>query len=73
MRNINTLVAVAEKNGFEFYGSFNEDGLQHDILTCLKGKFNGEVIDLYYNYRTGEVSQIAHSTQFNGQQAIFSF
>ena len=71
--NINTLTHTALKPGFENYGSFNEGELQHDILTCTKGKYSGEVIDLYYDYYTGEVSNIEYSTQFKGQLPTFKF
>jgi len=73
MANINDFIATAAKSGFESYGSFNEGDLQHDILTCTKGKYDGEVIDLYYNYHTGEVSNIEYSSQFKGQQPAFKF
>lgn len=71
MHTINAVIAAATKAGFNVYGSFNEDGQQHEILTCTKGKFNGEVIDIYYNWNSGEVSQVEHSTQFKGQEPLF--
>ena len=70
---IQTLLNSAHKFGFEQYGSFNEGELQHDILTCTKGKFDGEVIDIYYNYKNGLVNKIEYSTQFIGQEANFKF
>jgi hypothetical protein len=73
MKNVNQLIATAAKSGFEVYGSFNEGELQHEILTCTKGKFDGEVIDLYYDYNTGDVAKVEYSTQFKGQQPTFSF
>lgn len=68
----NQLFQLAEKAGFQFYGSFNE-GLQHDIMTCMKGKYDGEVIDIYYDYITGDVKNVEYSTQFNGQLPTFKF
>jgi len=73
MNNINQLLAVASKNGFNSYGSFNEGELQHDTLTCLKGRYNGEVIDIYYDYNTGSVTSVEYSTQFKGQESTFRF
>lgn len=73
MNNINTLVSMAAKSGFEPYGSFNEGEFQHDILTCTKGKYSGEVIDIYSDYQSGNVSKIEYSTQFKGQDPTFKF
>lgn len=73
MQNINQLISVASKSGFETYGSFREEDFQHEILTCIKGKYDGEVIDLYYDYHTGNVAKIEYSTQFKGQQPNFKF
>jgi len=75
MTTINQLIALATKNGFESYGSFNEGDSQHEILTCTKGKFSGEVIDLYYDYSSGNVVKVEYSTQFRLDQIspIFCF
>ena len=73
MNNINQLISIAAKAGFEQYGSFNEGEYQHDILTCRKGKYNGEVIDIYSDYQSGNVNRIEHSTQFKGQGPTFKF
>lgn len=71
-QQIQPLLNLAAKSGFEMYGSFNE-GLQHEILTCTKGKFSGEVIDIYWDYKTGLVHTVDYSTQFKGQSPIFTF
>lgn len=73
MQNINQLIQVANRNGFESYGNFNEGDVQHEILTCTKGKYSGEVIDIYYNFYSGSVSKVEISTQFKGQEPKFSF
>jgi len=73
MTNINQLIATAAKSGFEPYGSFNEGENQHDILTCIKGKYSGEVIDIYSDYQSGNVNKIEYSTQFKGQDPAFKF
>lgn len=49
-QNINSLIVQATKAGFDSYGSFNEGDYQHEILTCIKGKYSGEVVDIYYNF-----------------------
>ena len=74
MRNtgIQELLNVAAKAGFKVYGSFNE-GLHHEILSCTKGKYSGEVIDIYWDYKTGLVHTVDYSTQFKGQDPTFKF
>jgi len=71
-QGIQQLLNIADKAGFKSYGSFNE-GLQHEILTCTKGKYSGEVIDIYWDYKTGKVDNIEYSTQFKGQEPTFKF
>lgn len=75
MENINQLIALAAKSGFDTYGSFKEEDFQHDILTCTKGKYDGQVIDLYYDYYTGNVAKVEYSTQFRVDviQPVFCF
>jgi len=69
---IQDLLSTAQKSGFQAYGSFNE-GLQHEILTCTKGKFDGEVLDIYWDYKTGVVHTVDYSSQFKGQIPKFRF
>ena len=76
--NINSLSAFIEKLGFKLYGSFNETEpsevpIQHDIYTCIKGKYSGDVIDVYYNYNTGQIHHKEVSSQFKGSEPMFSF
>lgn len=68
--NINQIATQLHAAGFELYNSFNE-GLQHEIYTCTKGQYNGEVVDVYYNYRTGAVHGVDYSAQFKNQAPIF--
>lgn len=72
--SINTLSAKAEKAGFELYlSNYNRaESITHDIYTATKGKYSGEVIDLYYD-NSGEVFQIDYTTQYKGQAAKFRF
>lgn len=72
-QTIQSLIQVADAAGFEQYGSFNEGELQHEILTCTKGERSGEVIDIYWYYRTGVVSSTEVSAQFKGQVPTFKF
>jgi hypothetical protein len=56
---------VLEDNEFECYLSSKvNDKIQQDIYTCTRGKFNGEVVDVYYNYVSDEVFEMAFSSQF---------
>ena len=60
---------VLENNEFECNVSSKlNDKITQDIYTCTKGKFNGEVVDIYYNYVSDEVYELAFSSQFdNGE------
>jgi len=56
---------VLEDNEFECYLSSKvNDKIQQDIYTCTRGKYNGEVVDVYYNYVSDEVFEMAFSSQF---------
>lgn len=64
-QHINTLIGKAIKAGFEEYGNFNEGEYQHCILTAAKGgDYDGETIDIYYNFYSGEVDRVEYGTQF---------
>ncbi len=67
---IQKLSDMIQALGFKEYGSFNEEDGQHDILTCTErgNKYDGEVVDLYWDYKTGEVTKVEQSTQFMDQQ-----
>jgi hypothetical protein len=57
---------ILEDNEFECYVSSKiNNKITQDIYTCTKGKFSGEVVDIYYNYVNDEVYEIAYSSQFN--------
>jgi hypothetical protein len=66
MKNVNQLISQAIKSGFESYGNFRteDDSVQRETLTCTKGKFSGEVIDIDYNYQSGEILKTTVSSQF---------
>lgn len=77
--NINSLADFISKLGFNLYGSFNEDSagdevrMQHDTYTCTKGKYSGDVIDVYYNYNTGQIHHKEVCSQFVGHSSVFNF
>lgn len=76
MTNINQLITTASKAGFNCYGCYFTDlwgANQHEVLTCTKGKYSGEVIDIYYCMLSGNVTKIEYSTQFKGQEPAFIF
>lgn len=73
MKTINQLIGIASQAGFEQYGSFNEVELQHEILTCTRGDYSGEVIDIYYDWESGRLNRIEYSAQFKGQEPKFRF
>ena len=57
---------ILEDNEFECYvSSVLNNKITQDIYTCTKGKFSGEVVDIYYNYVSDEVYEISYSSQFN--------
>lgn len=73
MRTLAQLETQAVAAGFESYSDFahEEQGQRVSTLTCTKGKYSGEVIDIIYDYK-GVIS-IDHSTQFKDQRAFFRF
>lgn len=76
MPNINQLTAISAKAGFTWYGCYFTDlwgANQHETHTCTKGKYSGEVIDIYYDMLSGDVKRIEYSTQFKGQEPTFKF
>jgi len=75
MQTFKQIEPKLESAGFELYLSGKALGnpdIEHEIFTCKKGKYSGEVIDLFYNYYTGEIVRIEYSTQFADQMPTFS-
>lgn len=66
MPNVNQLIAQALKAGFNSYGNFrtDDDEIQCETLTCIDGQFSGEVLEINYNYSSGEVVKVNHFSQF---------
>lgn len=77
--NLKSLAPFIEKLGFQLYGSFNEDtdqdevDIQHETYTCTRGKYNGDVIDVYYDYNTGKIFHKEICSQFRGVAPVLSF
>lgn len=70
--NLNSIINQATKQKFTEYLDTNEFGAyRHLIMTCLKGKHNGEVIDIFYTDKG--VFNIEHSCQFTPNNPKFKF
>ena len=65
-----------ESANFDLYLSTSDNPdspeIMHEIFTCLSGRYDGEVVDLFFNWFTGDVVNIEYSAQFQGQQPKFS-
>lgn len=66
MNTLNTIISEATAAGFLSYGNFRteDDNIQCETLTCTEGDYSGEVIDIYYDYYTGNVTRVDHYSQF---------
>ena len=72
MKNYQLLSILLESKGFELYLSskslqYDEKKYQHAIYTCTNGIFNGEVVDVIYNFWDDQVKEIQVSSQFHTQ------
>ena len=70
MKNLELLFKLLDSKGFDLYLStkslqYDERNIVHDIYTCTKGIFNGEVVDIHYNIQNNEVKQIEVSSQYH--------
>lgn len=57
----------ALSNGFDCYSSFldiDDNEIEIQTLTCTEGQFSGEVIEIHYNYYTGNIKAISIYSQF---------
>lgn len=75
-KTLSHLEAVAAKSGFELYSDFRNREYptrRTATLTCTKGKYSGEVLDIQYMDSTGIVMDVVYSTQFKGQEPKFKF
>jgi hypothetical protein len=75
---IQELINVALCNGFEQYSdcqhpdTFEYPGANCLIMTCMKGKFDGEVLDVVYDWHTGQIISKSIYSQFSGIKANFN-
>jgi len=65
--NVNKLSEILESKKFDLYLStkslkHEERNILHDIYTCTEGIFDGEVVDVHYNYETGIIHDLATSS-----------
>jgi hypothetical protein len=78
-QELSKLINQAYKNGFQQYSDFaHPDKYEYPNIniitfTCTKDIFNGEVIDIWYNYFTGAVLKVDTYSQFNNEAAKFKF
>lgn len=75
MTNVNQLTALANKSGFEWYGCYATDlwgANQHEVWTCTKGKYSGEVLDIYYDMLSGDVNHTEVASQFPANHPHYS-
>jgi hypothetical protein len=68
--DINNVSQKLDAKGFDLYLStkslkHEQRNILHDIYTCTKGQFNGEVVDIHYNIETGVIHDLAVSSQFH--------
>lgn len=77
--NINQIIQQLENKGFKNYGDFAHpdkieyNGINQIYFTCTSGEFNGDVAEIWYNYKTGEIVNKFTYSQFNNCQPKFKF
>ena len=69
---INDAIKLALFDGFKEYSSIQFGGQQIDTLTCLSGIYDGDVIEIFWDYDSGEISEIEISNQF-GETPKFKY
>lgn len=75
--NIQQLISKAMNSNFEQYMDCpHPDRIEHPhtnclIMTCVKGEYDGEVIDVLWDYKTGEILSASVYSQFKGIDAKF--
>jgi len=74
---IQNLIKKANQNNFQDYSDCpHPDRVEYPninclIMTCNKGDYDGEVIDVLYNYTTGIIISASVYSQFYGVQSKF--
>ena len=75
--NIQNLIKLAQQNNFEDYLDCpHPDRVEYKnincfIMTCMNGDYDGEVIDVLYNYITGEIISTSVYSHFVGVESKF--
>jgi hypothetical protein len=75
--NIQNLIKSAQQNNFEDYLDCpHPDRVEYKninclIMTCMNGDYDGEVIDVLYNYITGEIISKSVYSHFVGVESKF--
>lgn len=78
MTTVKQIEDEAIASGFEYYSDFaHPDRIEHQMtniltLICIKGKYNGDVIDVWYKYDTGEVIHTSVYSQFHNTKPTFT-
>ena len=73
---LNTKIRNLVSNGYQEYLNtwepitvHGDTDMNHIIMTCTKGHYNGSVCDIYYNERTGQ-AWLEYSGQFVDNSAV---
>jgi hypothetical protein len=71
-KSINEVAQVLESKGFDCYLStkslkHDSRNVFHDVYTCTKGAFDGEVVDIHYDFNNGIIHDLSCSSQFHTQ------
>jgi hypothetical protein len=74
---LQNLIKTANQNNFQDYldcphpNKIEYPNINCLIMTCIKGDYDGEVIDALYNYTTGEIVSLSVYSQFKGVECKF--
>lgn len=77
--NINEMVNYLESKGFQHYGDFRHPDfieykdLNQLYMTCMKGDYNGDVAEIWYNVNTGGIVKKLTYSQFHKCETKLKF
>lgn len=76
-KTINQIISDLEIKGFINYGDFaHSDKIEYKninqmYMVCLNGNYNGDVVEIWYNFENGEiVKKIAYSQFYNCESKL---
>lgn len=78
MKTLQQIESKAYASGFNHYSDFaHPDKVEYPrinifTLTCTEGEHNGDVVDVWYNYDTGEIKHVSIYSQFPNTKPTFS-